>query len=80
MLIEKRSVSNPVNRAGPGWTPLSPFRGLANRNPLPVDILAQSGIQFGQSAQLEVRHALLVLLDLRRIADIAGHVWRHVEG
>jgi len=44
--------------------------GLRDWYPLTLEILAESVIELGQAAELEVGHGLLVLLDLRRIANI----------
>ena len=43
-----------------------------------VEVLAQAVVELRQAPQLEVGHGLARLLDLRRIADIAGCVLRHV--
>lgn len=52
--------------------------GLGDRYPFTLEILAQPAVQLGQTAQLEVGHRLLVLLNLRRVADISRSVLRHL--
>lgn len=51
--------------------------GLADGNSFPLEILAQSAVELCQSTQLQICHALLVLLDLRRVADVSACVLRH---
>ena len=56
-----------------------PLGSLGNGNPLPLQILPEAVVQFGETSQLEIRHRLLVLLDLRWVAHITGGIsGRHV--
>jgi hypothetical protein len=58
-----------------------PLCGLRDGDSFAFQILSQAVVQFGETAQLEVGHRLLVLLDLRRVADVArGVSGRHVGG
>lgn len=54
-----------------------PFARLADGDTFSFQVLAESVVELGQAAQLQVCHALLVLLDLGRVADITGGVLRH---
>jgi len=54
------------------------LRRLAHGDTLALEILTQPGIEFGQTTELEVGHALLILLDRSRVADLAGSVLRHL--
>lgn len=53
---------------------------VADGNPFPLEVLAQPVVQLGEPPQLQISHRLLVLLNLRRIANIAGGVLRHCGG
>lgn len=53
---------------------------LADGNPLPLKILTQPVVKLGQAAKLKVSHALLVLLNLRWVANVSGCVLGHFEG
>jgi hypothetical protein len=57
-----------VEKALPGRGELRvvcvPVRSLRDRDTVALQILSQAVVQFGQAAQLEVGHRLLVLLDL----------------
>lgn len=55
----------------------SPLRSVANRDSFPLKVFAQAVVELGQSPQLQIGHRLLVLLNLRRVADIARGVLRH---
>lgn len=57
-----------------------PLGRLAHGDAFPLEVFAQAVVELGQSAELEVGHALLGLLDLRRVADIARRVGGHVDG
>lgn len=57
----------------------SPLGGLRDWYPLTLKILTESVVELCQPAELEVGHRLLVLLDLRRIANVTGGVGRHIE-
>lgn len=61
-----------------GLNASSPLRRLAHGDTLALEILTQPGIEFGQTTELEVGHALLILLDRSRVADLAGSVLRHL--
>ena len=61
------------NPRGPASVPI-PVRSLGDRDTIALQILPQAVVQFGEAAQLEVGHRLLVLLDLRRVAHVAGGV------
>lgn len=72
-----------MTRAGLGWVRIgtisvSPFAGLGDGDALPLEVLTQTVVEFGQAAQLQVGHGLLVLLDLGRVADVTGGVLRHI--
>jgi hypothetical protein len=51
-----------------------PVRGLRDGDAVALQILPQAVVQFREAAELEVGHRLLVLLDLRWVADVARGV------
>lgn len=57
-----------------------PLACLADGDPLSLQVLTQAVVQLSQAAQLQISHTLLVLLDLRWVADIARGILRHVVG
>jgi len=54
-----------------------PFACLADGDTFSFQVLAEAVVELGKAAQLQVCHALLVLLDLGWVADITGSVLRH---
>lgn len=56
------------------------FAGLADGDTFSFKVFTETVVKLGKAAQLQVCHALLVLLDLGRVADITGSVLRHVGG
>lgn len=67
-------------RRSAGAVPGSPVGCLGDGDPLALQVLAQTVVQLRQAPQLKVRHGLLVLLDLRRVAHVSRGVLRHVAG
>lgn len=61
-----------------GSVGIVPLGSSAHGNTLSVQVLTQTAVEFGQTAQLEVGHGLLGLLDLRWVADLARCVLRHL--
>ena len=57
-----------------------PLGSSADRDTFALKVLTQAVVQLCQTPQLEVGHRLPGLLDLRRVADIAGCVLRHLGG
>ena len=56
-----------------------PPGSLGNGNPLALQILPETVVQFSETSQLEIRHRLFVFLDLRWVAHVAGGIsGRHV--
>lgn len=53
------------------------FACLADGDTFSFQVLAEAVVELGKAAQLQVCHALLVLLDLGWVADITGSVLRH---
>jgi len=78
MLEGQLAKSAEVNRDAEARLQI-PLCGLRDGDSFAFQILPQTVVQFGETAQLEVGHRLLVLLDLRWIADVArGVSGRHV--
>lgn len=57
-----------------------PLGSLGNRDSFSLKVFSQTAVKLRQASQLEISHGLLVLLDLRRIADVPGGVLRHDAG
>lgn len=57
-----------------------PLGSGADGNALAVEVFPQTVVKLCQPPQLEISHRLAGLLDLRRVANIAGGVLRHLEG
>lgn len=54
------------------------FACLADGDTFSFKVLTETVVELGEPTQLQVCHALLILLDLGRVADITGSVLRHV--
>ena len=54
-----------------------PFACLADGDTFSLQVFTEAVVELSQATQLQVCHALLVLLDLSRVADITGSVLRH---
>lgn len=67
MMLSGVSVAYPRIKYGG----ILPSGSLRDRNALTVQILPQTIVQLGETAQLEIGHRLLVLLLLRRISDVS---------
>ena len=80
MMLEAKSQYAVSRYIGYSVNDCSPLSGLTDWNPLPVEILAQPVVKLGQAAEFQVGHALLILLDLSRVADVSGCVLRHLVG